>query len=165
MPQLFAKPGELLSAANRTLFADLSGVDMFITAQIVYLNGQAKEMISATAGHCPLLVWKPGEKEASPCGGAGLPLGIEEGTVYSQTAMPMPPGSAALMYTDGLTESRSAAGEMLGEKKLRALFAEAAASRGEIAAVKDFLLQRISEHGGHAPLTDDQTLILIRHLT
>jgi serine phosphatase RsbU (regulator of sigma subunit)/anti-sigma regulatory factor (Ser/Thr protein kinase) len=164
MPQLFSKPGELLEAANRTLFADLSGVDMFITAQVAYLNGPAQEMISATAGHCPLLVWKPGETEALPAGGAGLPLGIEERTVYSQVSTPLPPGSAALLYTDGLTEARNAAREMLGEKRLRSLFVEAAANPGAIEMAKQFILQQINQYSGQAPLTDDQTLIVIRHL-
>ena len=65
MPQLFSQPGELLGAANRTLFPDLSRVDMFATAQVVYLDPRRQEMVSASAGHCPLLVWRPGEAEAS----------------------------------------------------------------------------------------------------
>ena len=79
MPQLFSKPGELLSAANRTLFADLSGVDMFITAQIVYLNGQAKEMISATAGHCPLARVEAGRDRSVALWGCRFAVGNRGG--------------------------------------------------------------------------------------
>jgi len=164
MPQLFSRPGELLAAANRTLFPDLSRVDMFITTQVVYLNGRQKEMISATAGHCPLLVWTPGEAGASPCREGGFPLGIESEVVYPQTVVSLPPGALAMMYTDGLSETRNVAGEMLGEQKLRALLAQAGAQTGDVGVAKQFMLQQISHHAGPAALTDDQTLILIRHI-
>ncbi len=96
MPQLFAKPGELLTAANRTLFPDLSRVDMFITAQVAYLNGRQGELSYASAGHCPLLVWKPGEAEASPCQEGGFPLGIDAEVVYAQATVAVAAGSGGL---------------------------------------------------------------------
>ncbi len=68
------------------------------------------------------------------------------------------------MYTDGLTETRNAAGEMLGEKTLRTLLAGAGTHRGEVEGAKQFMLQQINRHAGEAALTDDQTLILIKHL-
>ena len=85
MPQLFSQPGELLGAANKILFPDLSRVDMFITAMLVYLDPRRGKMISASAGHCPLLLWRPGEDR----GGRArrrprFPLGIEPRAVYPQ---------------------------------------------------------------------------------
>jgi serine phosphatase RsbU (regulator of sigma subunit) len=164
MPQLFSQPGELLGAANRTLFPDLSRVDMFATAQVVYLNPRRQEMVSASAGHCPLLVWRPGEAEASVFGQSGFPLGVEPQAKYPQTVALLPPGAAALLYTDGLSETRNAAGEMLGEEKLLELLAATASRTSGTEAGKHFLLQRLADFRDHAPLTDDQTLILIRHL-
>ena len=164
MPQLFSQPGELLAAANRTLFPDLSRVDMFATAQVVYLDPHRLEMVSASAGHCPLLVWQPGETEASAFGQSGFPLGVEAQAKYPQTATPLPPGAAVLLYTDGLSETRNAAGELLGEKNLLGLLAHTAARTSDTEAGKHFLLQRLADYRDHAPLTDDQTLILIRNL-
>ncbi len=117
MPQLFDQPGELLATANRTLYPDLSRVDMFVTAQIAYLDPRRQKIISASAGHCPLLVCQPGAAVAGAVGHSGFPLGIEPLTRYAQIETPLPPDSAALLYTDGLSETRNAAGEMLGEKK------------------------------------------------
>jgi serine phosphatase RsbU (regulator of sigma subunit)/anti-sigma regulatory factor (Ser/Thr protein kinase) len=163
MPQLFAEPGELLAAANRTLFPDLSRVDMFVTAQVAYLNPQRQQIISASAGHCPLLVWQPGAKEAVALGQSGFPLGIEPLTRYAQIETFLPPKSAALLHTDGLSETRNVAGEMLGEKKLLQFLAQTAAQTGDAAAGKNFLLSCLADFCGPAPMTDDQTLILIRH--
>ena len=162
MCHLFAQPGELLGAVNRILFPDLSRVNMFITAQFVYLDAGRGGMISASAGHCPLLFCGTGAEKINP-GKAGYPLGIEAGTAYAQTVNPLPPGAAALLYTDGLSEARNAAGEQLGENKLAQLFADATASARTAAGAKDYLLARLAEYRGAAALTDDQTFVLISH--
>jgi serine phosphatase RsbU (regulator of sigma subunit)/anti-sigma regulatory factor (Ser/Thr protein kinase) len=164
MSQLFAQPGELLSATNRTLFPDLSRVNMFITATLVYVDSHRGGMISACAGHCPLLFWGPGAGGNLPSQ-AGFPLGIEAETSYRQTVSPLPPGTAALLYTDGLSEARNTAGEQFGETRLQQAFAEAAAQTHDAEAAKAVLLRRLADFRGQAALTDDQTLILIRHLS
>ena len=58
---------------------------------------------------------------------------------------------------------RNAAGEMLGEKRLLELLARAGAQTTDTHAARHFLLGRIADYCGNAPLTDDQTLILIRN--
>jgi len=160
---LFAQPGELLAAVNRTLFPDLSRVDMFVTAKLVYLDAARGTAISASAGHCPLLVWTPGAATVAAAGESSFPLGIEPQTTYQPTVTALPPGAAALLYTDGLSETRNAAGEFLGEEKLHELFAAAAQTR-DAESGKTFLLDRLTAFRGSAPLADDETLIFIRHL-
>jgi serine phosphatase RsbU (regulator of sigma subunit)/anti-sigma regulatory factor (Ser/Thr protein kinase) len=164
MPQLFSRPGELLGAVNQILFPDLSRVDMFATAKLVYLDPRRQEMISASAGHCPLLVWRPGATGATAPGQSGFPLGIEPQVVYTQTVHPLPPGGAALLYTDGLSELRNAAGKMLGENRLPQFLAGAAAQTSDVESGKQMLLDRLAAYRGHAPMADDQTFIYIRHL-
>ena len=164
MPQLFSRPGELLGAVNQILFPDLSRVDMFATAKLVYLDPRRQEMLSASAGHCPLLVWQPGATGATAPGQSGFPLGIEPQVVYPQNVHPLPPGAAALLYTDGLSELRNAAGEMLGENRLPQFLVEAAAQTSDVESGKQMLLDRLAAYRGNAPMADDQTFIYIRHL-
>ena len=159
---LFEQPGELLTAVNETLFADLSRVDMFITATMVYVDPERDRLILASAGHCPLLRIGPDAETAAPPS-AGFPLGIEANTVYPQTVQALPAGAAALLYTDGLTETRNGDGHFLGEVELCRWFADAIAQTPHARAAGDFLLRRLGEFRGTAPLTDDQTLIVIRH--
>jgi len=162
MRHLFTQPGELLSAVNKTLFPDLSRVDMFITAKLVYLDPQRGGMISASAGHCPLIFCGTGQEKITPVQ-PGFPLGIEPGTVYRQTVTALPPGGAALLHTDGLNEARNAAGQQFGESQLRQHFTEAVAQTRDADSAKEFLLRRLADFRGQAPLADDQTLILIRY--
>ena len=163
MPQLFDQPGELLATANRTLYPDLSLVDMFVTAKVAYLDPRRQRIVTASAGHCPLLVCQPGATAAVAVGQSGFPLGIEPVTRYAQLEVPLPPGTLAMLYTDGLTEARNAAGEMLGEPRLLQLLAQTAAQTSDAHGGKHFLLARLADYSGQAPLADDQTLILIRH--
>ena len=163
MPQMFSHPGELLGAVNRVLFPDLSRVDMFITAKLVFLNPRRREITSANAGHCPLLFCDTGPETIAVVP-AGFPLGIEPDTAYQQTVNELAPGAAALLYTDGLSETLNAAGELFGEKNLSARLAESVTQTQDADGAKNLLLRRLAEFRGTAPLTDDQTLILIRHL-
>ena len=163
MPQLFPSPGELLGAANQILFADLSRVDMFITAAVVYVHPRQGEIISASAGHCPLLLAGGGGTRSTEPKNSGLPLGIEPRVFYPQTVQALPPGDAALLYTDGLTETRNAAGEMLGEKNLLAFLAGAAGQTTDAERAKKLLLEQLAAYRGGAALTDDETFILIRN--
>ena len=161
MPQLFSQPGELLAAANQILADDLSRVNMFITAKVVYLDPRVGKIISASAGHCPLLISNAVETDTPK--NSGLPLGIEPKVFYPQAVHALPLGAVALLFTDGLSEARNGAGEMLGEKKLSALLGEAAAQTQTADGAKDFLRRRLAEFRGSAPLADDQTFVLIRN--
>ena len=163
MPQLFKQPAELMATANRILFPDLTRVDMFVTALVACLDPQRRKLISANAGHCPLLVWQPGMAQAQALGESSLPLGIEPLTRYPQTETDLPAGAAALLYTDGLSETRNAAGEMLGEEKLIRIFTQAATQTSDCDSGRHFLLTRLGDFRDHTPMTDDQTLIYIRH--
>ena len=163
MPQLFSQPGELLTAANKILSPDLSRVDMFITAAAVFVNPRGGEIIVASAGHCPLMLAGGGKSWSGDPKNSGLPLGIEEKTFYPQTAYALPPGGAALLYTDGLTETRNGDGEMLGDKNLLVLLAEAATQFPDAERAKNLLLARLAAYRGSAPLTDDETFFLIRN--
>ena len=163
MPQLFSQPGELMAAANNILFTDLSRVDMFVTAAAVYLNPREGKIVSASAGHCPLLLVGGGQNQSGDPKNSGLPLGIEPKVFYPQMTYALPPGGAVLLYTDGLTETRNESGEMLGDKNLLAFLAGAVAQSKDAAAAKKLLLARLAEYRGGAPLTDDETFILIQN--
>ncbi|HEX7652638.1 MAG TPA: SpoIIE family protein phosphatase [Verrucomicrobiae bacterium] len=159
MPHLFAQPGELLAAANEILAEDLSRVNMFITAKVVYIDAKGEKLICASAGHCPLLVSDTDTSVQS----SGMPLGIEPKVFYPQRVQKLSRGTMAMMFTDGLSETANPAGQMLGEGKLRALLQTAAACP-DVQAARGHLLQALAEYRAGAPLADDQTFILIRHI-
>jgi len=120
-------------------------------------------LVSASAGHCPLLVWQPDPGQTRPVGNSGFPLGIESHAQYPQSVTSLPPGGVALLYTDGLSEARNPAGQLLGDLALAAILTDAAKSTRHAAAGKDLLQKRLADYCGGAAMSDDQTFIFIRH--
>jgi anti-sigma regulatory factor (Ser/Thr protein kinase) len=52
--------------------------------------------------------------------GDNLPLGIREGEIHGQIAVPYQPGDLFLLYSDGITEAADAAGQLFGADRLAA---------------------------------------------
>jgi len=81
------RPSELMARMNRLLFDELSGVDMFITAQLVLADTRHRRLSVASAGHCPLLLTGAGglAKAISP---EGMPLGILPNAQFAEEVVP-----------------------------------------------------------------------------
>lgn len=163
MPGLHAEPAALLGAVNRAMCEDLSRVDMFATAQVAFLDPRRGRLVTAGAGHSPLLVWRPGEPSARSTGDGGLPLGIDPRSEYPPTEDLFLPGAAGLLYTDGITEARDPAGGMFGEARLGDLLVELAPQARPASELCESFQARFERYRSGAPLSDDQTFILLRH--
>lgn len=139
----------------------------YATAAVFGFYVETGELVFSSAGHPPALWYRAREKswhllqDCTPFAVdiEGLPLGLIPGTVYSQTAVMLSKGDALVIYTDGITEVRDAAGDELGQQGLLRL------ARGlEVGAPKDLnlaLRKRVSGLGG-GPRRDDETLVVLR---
>jgi len=153
-------PSELLARMNRLLFDELSGVDMFITAQLVLADIRRKRLVVANAGHCPLFVVSPkGDLKAiSP---DGLPLGILPNVTYAQEVLPLDECGCALLYTDGLTEARNSHGELFGQERLCAWLRQCAAKHKTATELSESFLNELKMFQSQAGLADDQTFLIL----
>lgn len=153
-------PSEVLARMNRLLFEELSGVDMFITAQLVLADFRQRHLVVANAGHCPLFVAGPAGnlKTVSP---DGLPLGILPEVKYTQEILPLDECSCALMYTDGLTEARNSHGELFGPERLCAWLRKSVNIRKTAAELSENFLAEIKSFQSQAGLSDDQTFLIL----
>ena len=161
--ELFENPAELMEKLNRSMFQDLSGVDMFITAQIAFCDLGKRVMRVSNAGHCPLLLSSRDEtlpvRAHSP---DGLPLGVVKKPDFEELEIEIPKGCRILMYTDGIVETttRMVGNELLGQKRLVRWFQDARhidqKASGFQASLKDLLRAYSGDQ-----LKDDQTFILL----
>ena len=111
----------------------------------------------ATAGHPPPLV--------DPVDGAArylelpssVPLGAARHVLYDEQDFELTPGSALLLYTDGLVER---AGESLGTG-LERLRTTVQGGDGELERLGDFIVDELLPEG---PSNDDAALLLVRAL-
>lgn len=128
------EPGRLLTALNRDLTRLLrqAGGLIFVTAAYAVVDLAAGTLRYAQAGHPSPLRWDAAAQRvrAIACDDAqaGPALGLIDDFEYAECAEPFVPGDRVLLFTDGLTEARTPAGEEFGEGRLAAVLATHAAA-------------------------------------
>jgi serine phosphatase RsbU (regulator of sigma subunit) len=161
VPEWMNQPAALLGRVNRLLFEELSGVDMFITAQLVYVDSRARKITAASAGHCPVLLAVDGDGNVKSLSPEGLPLGILPDTTFSNHTEILPKKCRVLLYTDGLTEARNESGEFFGQERLMRWFRSAARSKKTAEELKDDLAGELIGFQSSTTLSDDQTFLIM----
>jgi sigma-B regulation protein RsbU (phosphoserine phosphatase) len=139
----------------------------FATAFVASFYRQSGELLFTNAGHLPPLWYRAAAREwsllldSTPYSKdiVDLPLGMIEGTSYSQTAVQLEMGDLLLLYTDGISESWDKSGEQLGLDRLlsiaRGLPVESAAAAGR------GLLSSVERFRGSVPPVDDETVVAL----
>jgi serine phosphatase RsbU (regulator of sigma subunit)/anti-sigma regulatory factor (Ser/Thr protein kinase) len=161
LPELTHQPSELLSRVNRLLFDELSEVDMFITAQLVYVDASQRRLITASAGHCPLLLAVPGEDAVQALSPEGMPLGILPDTPFTEESANLPGNDRVLLYTDGLTEARNGQAELFGQERLVEWLKRSTAWPRNAEELKDALVAELVKFQANTSLKDDQTFLIM----
>jgi len=157
---LVKRPGEFLTWLNRSLFSDLDRMEMFITAQLVYVDPATRRFQVAGAGHCPLLMTSPG---GSPIevGNTGFPLGIMLDTRYSEEVRDLPVNTRLLLFTDGVTDTENAGDEMLGTEGLKQNLQLIVNRRCNAAQTVQEMAIMLQTFQGKKPATDDQAFLAL----
>jgi serine phosphatase RsbU (regulator of sigma subunit)/anti-sigma regulatory factor (Ser/Thr protein kinase) len=160
VPELVKQPAALMSRVNQTLFDELSEVEMFITVQLAFVYAPTRELILASAGHCPALLVSPQTRKPKLISPEGMPLGILRDTIFTETKLNLAAQCQLLLYTDGLTEARNAAGEMFGHERLEN-WASQNPSAANADELKNSLALQLSDFQEQAAPKDDQTFLIL----
>ena len=113
------------------------------------------------AGHpLPLLIRNGQVVEELRCP-PSPPWGLLPGTPTVATAE-LEPGDSLLLYTDGVTGTRSEAGEEMGLNRLIDLIARYASDQMVPEEIVRRLVRSVLEHQGTGDLVDDATVVLVR---
>jgi PAS domain S-box-containing protein len=112
-------PADVLAAVHAALLHEQAGGPLrFVTACCLVLepaDGAVRARLSI-AGHPRPLLRRDGSWEE--VGVVGRPLGVGEDTSFQAVTVHLDPGASLVLYTDGVTEARDAAGVQLGEDGL-----------------------------------------------
>jgi serine phosphatase RsbU (regulator of sigma subunit)/anti-sigma regulatory factor (Ser/Thr protein kinase) len=160
-PEFSQNPGALLARVNRLLYEDLSQVEMFITAEVVYLDLEKRKLIAASAGHCPILLGSPNMENIQAISPDGIPLGILSDAAFETQVMDLPAGARLLLYTDGLTEAQDGHGNFFGDQKLLEWFRKEVAGATPADELKRSLAVQLQDFQGTSALYDDQTFLVL----
>lgn len=153
-------PAKLLKRLNELLYEELSTVGMFITAQLVFIDLERRQLVAASAGHCPILVRSGDNVRTMRV--TGTPLGILPDSKYRQQTASLAAPGGVLLYTDGLTESLNPAGEMFGHDRLADWFRQHLARNRNANQLRDELASELSRFRAGAPLRDDQAFLILQ---
>lgn len=158
---LARQPEQLLTWVNRTLFADLDRVDMFITAQLALVDLPGRQVRIASAGHCPLLLAQPGG-EVREFGSEGPPLGIEAETAYLGSTFSLCPGDTGILFTDGVPEMSDREGDFYGLARFKSWWGERAGGTppGELGRA---LMAELDAFRTTRPARDDVAFVIFQH--
>jgi len=147
----------LLCARLNTLVYRNTATDRFITFFYAQLDGAARRLTYANAGHnAPFVMHRDGTHERLHAGGGVL--GVFEGQNYALGAVQLQPGDRVVLFTDGVTETCGPAEEEFGEVRLLGLLAEHRTLSAH--KLQEKILAAAAEFNcGH--WTDDATLVTV----
>ena len=141
------------------------------TAAVVAYYSQGNEAKIAYAGHPPILyrragdnAWSyakpPGRKDQIEGSPLNIPLAVDLDTHYRQFSIPMAPGDRIFVYTDGIIDAPSPAGESFGLARLKDILdANAGLS---LSGIKSAILKALRQYTENALTHDDITLIVLQ---
>jgi sigma-B regulation protein RsbU (phosphoserine phosphatase) len=107
-------PRAVLRGLDRVL-ADRLG-QQFVSAAYLWLDTQKRSAWYSSAGHPPLLLRRDGQVQRIESN--GVVFGFARDGEYPVREIPLHAGDRFVLYTDGVIEAESAAGEFFGDRKL-----------------------------------------------
>ena len=140
------------------------------TAAVVAYYRQEGEARVSYAGHPPVLYmqasdkdWsyarQPGRKDQSDGFPQNIPLAVDLGTYYAQFTIPMAPRDRLFVYSDGIIDAPSPAGESFGLARLKDVLDEN--MEAPLSEIKSAILKALHQYTEKELIHDDITLIVL----
>ena len=147
-----ASPAEVVARINRLVMS--GGEEVMATVLYLVLDRETGEVVYSCAGHPPPLVLGPdGPRFLEE--GRSVPIGAAEPAVFREGRALLAPGSALLLYTDGLVERR----DVPLAERLDALAAAAAPGGADLDELCERVLRTVL---GDSEPGDDVALLAVR---
>lgn len=149
-------PSNVLTAMNEIVTHRSVGA-MFVTAVFARLSQSGIE--GATAGHWPPIIFRPGSNSFVHVSGKGRPLGFGAEKPYANFNAPLFPHDRVIFFTDGILETRNAAGDLFGEERLRQIIESS--THLNTTQLLEQIFRETHDFAQGAGLTDDATLVIV----
>jgi sigma-B regulation protein RsbU (phosphoserine phosphatase) len=108
-------PAELIAELNQYLYEN-ARTEQFATFFYGVFEADSGTLTFSNAGQCPALLLK--KDYVDRLGEGGLVLGVQPSQSYHEGRVCLEPNDLLVLYTDGITEQKDAAGEEYGEQRL-----------------------------------------------
>jgi sigma-B regulation protein RsbU (phosphoserine phosphatase) len=154
---------EVLSDLNS--LAVERGYKAMTTAAVAAFHREANDLFFSYAGHHPVLISRTGDHRWTSLElpetdrAANLPLGVGRELPYDQSKISLHSGDLMFLYTDGVIEAPSPAGDLFGEAALLAALESAPDGPKD---VKNSVLGALNMHVNGNLVHDDVTFMAVR---
>lgn len=154
------KVSTILDFTQSRLTPELISLEKFITLSYMRLHLDRNEMDIVGCGHTRTIHYQHETKTCELLMSQNLPLGITENETHDSDSWPIMPGDVIVLYSDGITETKSPERELFGETRLVELVTEHAEQPpDELIRTIEKSRQAFSQRD---ELDDDVTCIVIR---
>ncbi|MBN1542253.1 SpoIIE family protein phosphatase [candidate division KSB1 bacterium] len=159
---------EVLARVNDFIVNDMKK-GMFVTLFYVIIDSRRRRLNYASAGHNPMILFRPSTNKTYYLNPRGFPIGISlpdnnlfRNSIESDT-LSLAEDDILIVYTDGITEAMNGRRNLFGEER----FLQAVRSLGRKPAAEfvENLQQEILSFTEGNPQNDDITLVCIKEKT
>jgi sigma-B regulation protein RsbU (phosphoserine phosphatase) len=154
-------PGRLLQYVNERLAEGYTNdIEAFVTAFYGIYDPRSRRLMYANAGHPPPRLKRCTDGSLHILDGdPAVPLGLFPGTHYPERSLQLIPGDQVVFYTDGITEARSAQGQMFGVNRLDEILSNCGITAQ---GLLDEVLQAVESFTAGYPIGDDRTMVVAK---
>lgn len=152
-------PSQVLAKAN-DLLCERNPMELFVTVCYGVYDPADGSLVYASAGHHAPLVRKADGQVLELPTAHDVALAVMPGMDYQDQWTQLAAGDCMLLYTDGVTEAFSAAGEEYGFTRLQQWFAHASPTLNANALTQD-LVRDVHAFVQDAPASDDLTCLVV----
>lgn len=148
---------------NRVIAQDIKR-GMFVTAMYAIMDIKKGELLVASAGHNPMVLFREKLGKCTLVNPKGIALGFDKGPIFERTIteerVKLQQGDRVVLYTDGVPEAMSPASEEFGEKRFYKLVQDN--GRKNSNQFVNLLVGALEEWKGPAEQSDDITITTFR---
>lgn len=154
---------ELVAHTNYLLHPRISS-RLFMTSVMLRWDKQYQKMYFTGAGHEHILVYRKQSESVESIVSGGIALGMipDVSKIVQEKEINLEVGDCVVLYTDGITEAKSPAGEMYGLERLTNSLKKHG-YRPSAESIFDNLTRDFSKFVGEYVQVDDITMIVIQY--
>ena len=159
-PGTLPEPKDIVTLAHAEVARQLIELESFVTVCYARFDLVTRRLDLVDCGHTTTIHYRHGPRSCALLHGENLPLGVSEHEIFEQVSVTVEPGDVLLFYSDGLTETRNAAGELFGIERL----ADCVQQHGHLPPrelVESIRLAAV-EFAGSERFGDDLTCVAVR---
>lgn len=131
---------------------------MFASVFFGVLDPESGVLQYVNAGQDPPVVVRA-DGQTDRLGTTGPALGLMAGAAFAVGRAVLAPGDMMVAYTDGATEARSPDGGFFGEERMLGMLDDRSATARDVLRTVD---RAVKDFAGHAPQSDDLTMLAVR---